>query len=94
MHGTGNGHLESNQGQIKVIVRTLAVIAPACVLGIFVLVFYGKTVPTEMWLLTSNVVTALISMLVKTTPTVSAPPEQPKPAGEITVSAQKLETTT
>ena len=97
MNGTGDGKVESNQGQIKIIVRTLAIIAGACVLGLFVLIFCDKKIPSELWLLSSNVVTALISMLVKTTPTASLPPDKPsdtkQPTGKIEVPAQELETT-
>lgn len=95
MNGTGNGKPESNQGQIQIIVRTLAIVLGICVLGIFVLLFYGRTIPTELWMLTSNSFTALATMLVKTTPTSAAPTpqDQQKPAGSVTVPEQKLETT-
>lgn len=92
MNGTGNGKPESNQGQIKIIVRTLASVLVLCVLGIFALLYQNNTIPTELWMLTSNSFTALATMLVKTTPTSSTPSEQ-KPSGAVTVPEQKLETT-
>lgn len=91
-----NGKPESNQGQIKIIVRTLAIVLGICVLGIFVLLFYQRTIPTELWMLTSNSFTALATMLVKTTPTSSTPAAataEQKPAGSVTVPEQTLETT-
>lgn len=69
--GTGNGKAETNQGQIKIIVRTLAAVLVLCVIGIFWLLYSSKTIPTELWMLTSNSFTALATMLVKTTPTSS-----------------------
>lgn len=89
-----NGKPESNQGQIKIIVRTLAIVLGICVLGIFVLLFYQRTIPTELWMLTSNSFTALATMLVKTTPTSSTPASaaEQTPAGSVTVPEQKLET--
>lgn len=90
-----NGKPESNQGQIKIIVRTLAIVLGICVLGIFVLLFYQRTIPTELWMLTSNSFTALATMLVKTTPTSSTPAlaAEQKPAGSVTVPEQTLDTT-
>lgn len=69
MTGTGDGKKETNQSQISVIVRTLASVLVLCVLGLFWLLYNGKTIPTELWMLTSNSFTALATMLVKTTPT-------------------------
>ena len=91
MNGTGNG--ETNKGVITTIIYTLAVVCLVCVTGVFVLVFHAKEVPTELWLLTSNAMTGLTAMLVKTTPTPSTPNEQ-KPSGTVTVPEQRLETTT
>lgn len=71
MNGTGDGGPATNQGQISVIVRTLAVVCFCCVVGIFILIYQEKKIPTELWLLTSNAMTALTAMLVKTTPTAS-----------------------
>lgn len=91
-NGTGDG--ADNKGEIQVIVRTLAIALLACLLGDFFLLYVGKAIPTELWLLTSNCFTALATMLVKTSPTASAPPDRPKPSGDIKVAEQKLETTT
>lgn len=84
MTGTGDGKKETNQSQISVIVRTLAGVLVLCILGIFWLLYSGKTIPTELWILTSNSFTALATMLVKTTPTASTqdvhvtnPPKDP-----------------
>lgn len=93
MNGTGNGQPESNQGQIKIIIRTIAVISVTCIWGLFVLIYFDKTIPTELWLLASNAVTALTAMLVKTSATFSTPTEQ-KPSGNVTVPEQTLETKT
>lgn len=82
--GTWNGKAETNQGQIKIIVRTLAAVLVLCVIGIFWLLYSSKPIPTELWMLTSNSFTALATMLVKTTPTsstqdvhVTNPPKDP-----------------
>lgn len=87
-----NNGTATNQSQISVIVRTLAVVCFCCVVGIFVLVYQEKKIPTELWLLTSNAMTALTAMLVKTTPTASTqdvhvtnPPT--KPGDEVPVVA-------
>lgn len=89
----GDGKLESNQGQIQIIVRTLAAVLVLCVAGIFVLLYYERPIPTELWMLTSNSFTALATMLVKTTPTTSTTDAQ-KHAGTVTVPEQKLDTQT
>lgn len=89
-----NGKPESNQGQIKIIVRTLAGVLVLCVIGIFWLLYHDKPIPTELWMLTSNSFTALATMLVKTTPTSSTPAAEQKPAGSVIVPEQTLETTT
>lgn len=94
MNGTGNGQPESNQGQIKIIVRTLACVLVLCVLGLFALLYQAKTIPTELWMLTSNSFTALATMLVKTTPTSSTSSPEQKPSGSVTVPEQTLETKT
>lgn len=86
----GDSKLESNQGQIKIIVRTLAGVLVLCVLGIFWLLYNDKPIPTELWMLTSNSFTALATMLVKTTPTTSTTDQ--KPAGTVTVPEQTLDT--
>jgi hypothetical protein len=64
------------------------------IIGIFILVYQDRKIPTELWLLTSNLATAVIAMLTKTSATVSQPPEQTKPVGEIEVPAQPLKTQT
>jgi hypothetical protein len=93
VNGTGDGG--DNKGEIKVIVRTLATAFVMCVIGLFALIYNDKKIPTEMWLLTTNVGTALMTMLVKTSPTASTPPDKPtQPTGEIRVPEQKLETAT
>jgi hypothetical protein len=80
MNGTGDG--TDNKGEIKVIVRTLATGLILCLFGMFILVFCNKEIPSELWLLTSNLATALTAMLVKTSPTSSTPAEPTKPSGE------------
>lgn len=90
-NGTGDG--ADNKSEIQVIVRTLAIALLACLLGDFFLLYVGKTIPTELWLLTSNCFTALATMLVKTSPTSSTPTNQPKLPGEIKVPEQELKTT-
>ena len=80
-----------NKDVIKTVIRALAIIAVGSVLGIFILIYLDKTIPTELWLLTTNALTALTAMLVKTSPTQSSPPDVPKPAGEVHLPAQDLE---
>jgi hypothetical protein len=75
MNGTGNGEITDNKGEIKVIIRTLACVLVICVIGVLILIFCKKEIPTELWLLTSNCFTALATMLVKTAPTSSSPAE-------------------
>lgn len=85
-NGTGDGTVD-NKGEIKVIVRTLSICLGLSIIGMFVLVYQDKKIPTELWLLTSNLATAVIAMLTKTSATVSQPPEQTKLAGKTEVPA-------
>jgi hypothetical protein len=91
MNGTGDGN--DNKGEIKVIIRTVAVLAFACVVSECVLSYLGTQIPPELNTLTGGLVASLTAMLVKTSPTSSTPPaDQSKPIGEIKVAEQKLET--
>jgi hypothetical protein len=77
MNGTGSG--TDNQGEIKVIIRTIATLAFLCVSSICVLAYLDKQVPPELNTLTGGLVAALTAMLVKTTPTSSKPQEVTNP---------------
>lgn len=96
INGTGNGKPESNQSQISWIVRTLAAVLVICVVGIFMLLYGGKPVPNELWMLTSQSFAGLAAMLAKTyaTPTSTPTPSEQKPSGTVTVPEQQLETKT
>jgi hypothetical protein len=77
MNGTGDG--SDNKGEIKVIIRTVAVLAFVCVASECILSYFAKQIPPELNTLTGGLVASLTAMLVKTSPTPSNPPVQPKP---------------
>lgn len=88
-NGTGDG--SDNKGEIKVIVRSVAILAFVCVASECALAYFGKQIPPELNTLTGGLVASLTAMLVKTSPTPSVA-QSNKPAGEIKVPEQKLET--
>ncbi len=81
---------ESNKNVITLIVGVLAIAGIICLVGLFTLIGFNRTIPTELWLLTSNIFTAITAMLVKTSPTATTSTD--KPSGNIVVPEQKLET--
>lgn len=95
-NGTGNGNLPSNQRVITIVVVALAIdgfIGTSALA--WCLVNNIKPDPTLLTAfvgLTSGLTGVLGGMLMSTRATSTNPPEQTKPAGEVEVPAQKLET--
>jgi hypothetical protein len=68
-----NGNTD-NSGEIKVIIRTLALLAFVCVVAECLLSYLLIKIPSELNTITGGLVSALTAMLVKTAPTSSTPP--------------------
>lgn len=75
----GNTPPSDNSGEIKVIIRTLAVLAFLCVSAVCVLSYFQLKIPPELNTLTAGLVGSLGAMLVKTAPTPSSTLTEPIP---------------
>lgn len=95
MSGTGDG-TESNKPTISWVTRTICILGFLLGSSVPVLGYLDKPISSELNTLAGIVIGGLLSMLTKSTPTASTTlvHHEQKPAGEITVPAQKLETTT
>jgi hypothetical protein len=78
MNGTGS----DNSGEIKVIIRTLAILAVICVISECILSYLQLKIAPELNTLTGGLVGSLTAMLVKTAPT-TATPAEPIPVVEV-----------
>lgn len=68
-----NGTMESNQGTINWVTRTLCILAFILGSAICLLAYFKIEIPSELNTLAGIVIGGLLSMLTKTTPTQSAP---------------------
>jgi hypothetical protein len=59
----------TNKWQIYIIVCTIAAMAIGCVVTVCAMSYYGKEVPKDLSMITTGLLGALTSMLVKTSPT-------------------------
>ncbi len=86
--------IPTNKQSIDWITRTIAILAAVAVITVCILAYMGKQIPPELNTLTGGLIGSLGSLLAKTSPTAAIPAASPTPTGDITVPAQKLETTT
>lgn len=64
---------------VLIVISTLCVIAVILVLAVIVLTSIHQEVPTELWTLTTSIVTAMVALLVKVSSTEGGTPADPMP---------------
>ena len=85
----------TNKWAITLITTTIAVMAIICVITVCLMSYYGKEVPKDLSMITTGLLGALTSMLVKTSPTetVKQPPTPLPPTSDnpVPVAVQSSE---
>lgn len=81
--GTGNG--ESNKPTISWVTKTICLLGIMLGASVPVLGYLDKPISTEHNTIASIVIGGILSMLTKSTPTVSTSAPEQKPSGSVTV---------
>ena len=85
----------TNKWAITLITTTIAVMAVICVVTVCIMAYYGKEVPKDLSMVTTGLLGALTSMLVKTSPTetLKAPtPDSPAPVKVVNPESDPVHT--